>query len=207
MPTTQKKANPQNFDRVSAILGRVAKRQEETAKRQKETDKLIKENAKRQKETERILKEKTAALDRQIGSLTNLFGDFTVGMVAPKLREKFTDFGLIFPKTSPNVVIDDNKNKISLEIDILLENGEKAMLVEVKTKLTKERITKHVNRLEKMRKYADLHGDKRVFIGAVAGFAITDEIKKIAFNQGFYIIEPNGENFNITAPKDKPREW
>ena len=27
----------------------------------------------------------------------------------------------------------------------------------------------HIERLEKMRKYADLHGDKRVFLGAVAG--------------------------------------
>jgi hypothetical protein len=45
----------------------------------------------------------------------------------------------------------------------MLENGDKAMVIEVKTKLAIERINKHVERLEKMRKYADLHGDKRTF--------------------------------------------
>ena len=165
------------------------------------------ENREQQKETDRILKERATELNTQIGSLTNLFGDFTVGMVAPKLREKFRGFGLIFPKSSPNFVIEDRENNICLEVDILLENGDKAMLVEVKTKLTTERINKHVERLEKMRKYADLHGDKRAFVGAFAGIVITGEVRENALNQGFYLIEPDGENFNIMPPNDKPREW
>ena len=172
----------------------------ENREQQKETDRQM-------KETDRFLKERATELNNQIGSLTNLFGDFTVGMVAPKLREKFMDFELIFPKSSPNVVIEDKKNNICLEVDILLENGDKAMLVEVKTKLTTERINKHIERLEKMRKYANLHDDKRAFLGAVAGFAITDEVRKNALEQGFYLIEPDGENFNITPPNGNPKEW
>ena len=62
------------------------------------------------------------------------------------------------------------------------ESGDKAMLIEVKTKLTKERINKHIKRLGKMRKYADIYGDKRAFLGAVAGFAITEEVREIAFD-------------------------
>ena len=198
----------QETDRKFQILSQETREQmKETAERQRETDRQMKETAERQKETDRILSEKASLLNAQIGSLTNLFGDFTLGMVAPRLREKFMDFGLVFPKTSPNVYINDTKNEISFEIDILLENGEKAMLVDVKTKLTEERINKHVNRLEKMRKHADLYGDKRAFLGAVAGFAITDEVKKIALGHGFYLIEPDGENFNITPPHDKPKEW
>ncbi|MDR0494052.1 MAG: hypothetical protein LBG95_00270, partial [Treponema sp.] len=87
------------------------------------------------------------------------------------------------------------------------ENGDKAMLVEAKTQLTVERINKHIERLEKMRKYADLHGDKRAFLGAVAGVVVTDEARGYALNQGFYLIEPSGENFNITPPNGKPKEW
>jgi hypothetical protein len=89
----------------------------------------------------------------------------------------------------------------------MLENGDKAMLVEVKTQLTVERINKHIERLEKMRKYADLHGDKRAFLGAVAGVVVTDEARDYALSQGFYFIEPSGENFNITPPNGKPKEW
>jgi hypothetical protein len=28
-----------------------------------------------------------------------------------------------------------------------------------------------------------------------------------ALSQGFYLIEPSGENFNITPPQGKPKEW
>ena len=89
----------------------------------------------------------------------------------------------------------------------MLENGEKAMLIEVKTKLTLDRINYHLTRLEKMRKYADLHGDKRTFLGAVADIVVTDEIRDYALSQGFYFIEYAGENFYITAPNGKPKEW
>jgi hypothetical protein len=197
MPTAQ--ATP-SFETVWAAL-------QEVAANQKETDRILRENQASQKETDRILKESKKALDIQIGSLTNLFGDFTIGMVAPKLRENFSNIGLVFPKASLNYDITDRINNISFEVDIMLENGDKAMLVEVKTKLTKERIIKHIERLEKMRKYADIHGDKRLFLGAVAGFSITNEIKNLASSEGFYLIEPSGESFNITPPENKPREW
>ena len=189
-----------SFETVWAAL------QELTAS-QKETDRIVKEVSASQKESARQMKESREDFNKKLGSLTNLFGNFTLGMVAPKLREKFMDFELVFPRANPNADVNDKINDISFEIDILLENGEKAMLVEVKTKLTKERINKHTERLEEMRRYADLHGDKRTFLGAVAGFAITDEVKKAALEEGFYLIEPDGENFNITPPNGKPKEW
>jgi hypothetical protein len=58
-----------------------------------------------------------------------------------------------------------------------------------------------------MRVYADLHGDRRKFIGTVAGVVMTPNAKKYALEQGFYVIEPSGETFNIIPPKGKPREW
>ena len=128
-------------------------------------------------------------------------------MIAPNLREKFREFGYDFPSASPNSNVSDRANNIYLEIDIRLENGDKAMLVEVKTKPTAEHIQEHIERLEKMRKYADLHGDKRTFLGAIAGVVMTLNVKNLALKQGFYVIEPSGENFKITPPTDKPKEW
>ena len=81
------------------------------------------------------------------------------------------------------------------------------MLVEVKTKLTTEDVKEHIKRIEKIRKYADLHGDKRIFLGAVAGVVMTSNVKRYALKQGFYVIEPSGETFNITPPSGKPKEW
>ena len=185
MATVQTAEKP-NFDTVWATLQEIAASQKEY-------------ELKREKDREEF--------NIRLGSLTNLFGDLTLGMVAPKLRDKFADLGLVFPKTYLNAYVQDRINKISFETDITLENGDKAMLVEVKTKLTIERINKHIERLEKMRKHADLHGDKRTFLGAVAGFAITDEVRDLALQEGLYVIEPDGENFNITTPSGEAKEW
>ena len=81
------------------------------------------------------------------------------------------------------------------------------MLVEVKTKLISDHVNAHIERLEKMRKYADLHGDKRTFLGAVAGVVIADDIRKSVLHSGLFIIEPAGETFKITPPDGNPKEW
>jgi archaellum component FlaC len=185
--------HPPTFESVWATLDRITKRQEET-------DRIVKENAESLKETERILKEQGESINTRIGSLTNLFGDVTESMIAPKICEKFEEFGFSFLRANPNVRFNDRANGLSFEVDIMLENGEKAMLIEAKTKQTIERIDKHILRLEKMHKYANLHGDKRIFLGAVAGIVVTDEIRDYALSQGFYFIEYSGENFYITSP-------
>ncbi|MCL1812489.1 MAG: hypothetical protein FWG29_03080 [Treponema sp.] len=186
-------ANPPTFESVWAAL-------QELAASQKELNES-------QKETERILKEQGESVNNRIGALTNLFGDVTEAMIAPKICEKFDEFRFNFLRANSNVRFNDRVNNISFEVDIILENGDKAMLVEVKTKLTVERVNKNIERLEKMRKYADLHGDKRIFLGAVAGIVVTDEVRDYALNQGLYFLVYSGENFYITPPNGKPKEW
>jgi len=61
-------------------------------------------------------------------------------MTAPNLRDKFRELGLNFQETAQNTVFHDAANSIHFEIDFFLKNGEKAMLVEVKTKLTTEMV-------------------------------------------------------------------
>jgi hypothetical protein len=203
-------ANPPTFETVWAGLQEVkqilkdnAEQQRETDRQMKETDRIVKENAEQQKETDRILKEHAKSVNDSIGSLTNLFGDVTEAMITPKICEKFEEFGFSFLRANPNVMFNDRANDLSFEVDIMLENGDKAMLIEAKTKLTIERVDKHIQRLEKMHKYANLHGDKRIFLGAVAGIVVTDEIRVYALSQGFYFIEYSGENFFITSPTGK----
>ena len=176
-----------------------------------ETDRINKENAerheRRMEEFERERKKSAADFNKRLGEYINLFGEVTEYTMAPKLREKFAKFGFDFQKAGRNISIRDRINNIFLEADIILENGDTAMLVEIKTRLTIERIKYHVNRIEKMRRYADLRGDKRTFLGAVAGVVVTDKVRDYALSQGFYLIEPSGESVNITPPPGKPKEW
>jgi hypothetical protein len=63
--------------------------------------------------------------------------------------------------------------------------------------------------MEKLRKYADLHNDRRVYFGAVAGVVFSEGEKTYALKKGFYVIEPSGDTFSIIEPKGSyhPREW
>ena len=167
------------FEKVWAAIQETDKQQKETARlirelreESKETYRRMQEIAERPKERDRLFKEQSENWYAQIGRLTDLFGDLTVSMVVPSLCEKFKEFGLFFPKASPNVIYNDKINDISFEVDIMLENG-----------------------------------DKRAFLGAVACFVVTDELKQLILNEGMYFIEYTGENFFITQPDGKAREW
>jgi hypothetical protein len=162
----------------------------------KETDRIVKEVAERQKET-----------DRQIGKLGDRFGEMVEYMVLPNLVNKFRELGFVFTKAYPHATIEDEKNKIIAEIDITLENGDKVMIVEVKSKPSMKDITDHVERMRKVRHHADLHDDKRKYLGAVAGMVINKNTKEFIHKNGFYVIEPSGETFTIIPPDGKPKEW
>jgi len=170
------------FEQVWATLDRITQEQRETAQQIKEVGK-------------------------RLGDFTNSFGDVVEHMIAPNLQEKFLELGLDFQEASTKHKVRDKKNDISFEIDVFLQNGDTAMLVEIKADLTISDINRHITRLEKMRRYADLRGDKRHFLGAVAGIVIEDDEREYALSNGFYLIEPSGENFHITKPHGKPKEW
>jgi hypothetical protein len=187
---------PPSFETVWAILERVGERLDRVGEKQAELTESQKETARQMQET-----------DRRLGKLGNRIGEIVEHLVAPNLRIKFKELGLNFPQANPNADVCDYDNNIFLEIDIILQNGDKALLVEVKTKPTTKDVKDHIKRLEKMRVYADLHGDKRAFLGAVAGVVITTSVKKYALGQGFYVLEPSGETFNIIPPQGKPKEW
>jgi hypothetical protein len=180
--------NPPTFETVWATL-------QELAERQRETDRQMKESAER--------------LDKQLGKLGNRFGEMVEYMVKPNLIAKFHDLGFVFEKAYSDTTIKDKTNNIYAEIDITLENGDKVMIVEVKSKPTTEDVTEHIERMEKVRKHGNLHGDKRKFLGAIAGMVFNDNVKEFTMKNGFYIIEPSGETFIITAPEGEysPREW
>ena len=159
---------------------------------------VLRETAEQMKET-----------DRRLGKLTNRLGEMVEYAVMPALLKEFRKFGYEFTQANPHSVISDRVNNIFMEIDITLENGDKVMIVEVKNKLTTDDITEHIDRMDKVRFRADLHGDKRTYLGAVAGIVMSESEKIFALKNGFYVVEPSGETFTVIAPEGiySPREW
>jgi hypothetical protein len=164
---------------------------------QRETDKQIEETLKRMVGT-----------DKRLGALFNRFGEMVEYMILPNLMEKFEELGFAFTKAS-RPVIKGKEHGIFTDIDALLENGGTVMAVEIKSKPDINDINCHIERMEELRRCADARGDRRVYLGAVAGAVFNDSEKAYVLKRGFYVVEPSGESFKITAPKDPrgPREW
>lgn len=174
----------------------------EAAERKKEAAERKKESDERLKELKQIVKENA----KLIGNLGNRFGEMVEYLVLPNLVDKFREIGFSFTKAYPEAEIKDEKHRILAEIDITLENGDKVMIVEVKSKPTIQDIRDHVVRMKQVRRHADLHNDKRTFLGAVAGMVIKENVRDFILKNGFYTIEPSGETF-VIIPPDLPKEW
>jgi hypothetical protein len=210
------------FEQVWAALEKAEKRneeyqkrrEEEDQKRQEESRKRNEESRKRHAEFELEMKKSREEFDRRmketgrkISQLGDRFGEMIQYMVMPNLVDKFRDLGFVFTKAYPEAEIKDKKNNIIAEIDITLEDGDTVMIVEVKSKPNTADITEHIERMEKVKKHADLHGDKRKFLGAVAGMVMKENVKAFVLKNGFFAVEPSGETFIITPPDGKPRAW
>jgi hypothetical protein len=198
------------FDDVWAALMELREFQRETAQQMKETDIRMKETDMRMKETAQQMKETDMRMketDRKIGDLGNRFGELAEHLVAPSIREKFNALGYHFDDISQNreIVCPDGS---SAEIDILLENGDFAVAVEVKAKLSEKDITAHIRRMEILRRHFDRHHNKCKLRGAVAGAIISASVKTDAQRSGFYVIEQTGDTVRIDIPEGFiPREW
>jgi len=184
-------AEKPTFEKVWAMMQDNARQMQKLRKSQKETALQMKET------------------DRKISKLGDSIGDIIEEMVKPNLLEKFRAFGFVFTKLYKNAELRDEKNNFLTEIDFTLEDGDKVMLVEVKTKPNTGDIIEHLERMEKVRIYADKRNDKRKYLGAIAGMVINENEKLFALKNGFYVIEPSGETFDIIAPEGcfSPREW
>ncbi|MDR1231077.1 MAG: hypothetical protein LBK61_06725, partial [Spirochaetaceae bacterium] len=171
---------------VWMILEQVAEQHRETERTLRELAEQTKENDRKlteqMKENDRKLTELHAeteraikATNKQIGRLGGRYGEMVEAMVMPNLVDKFRKMGYAVNRASRGSTIEDRENGIAAEIDITLENGGTVIIVEVKSKPTTEDVNDHVKRMEKVRRHANLHGDRRTFLGAVAGMVVNDD--------------------------------
>ena len=212
------KDSTRRHEEIERILKDSALRQEEAALQQaeamrclrEELDSIAKDSARRIKKIDRLLEANALQMqetDRKIGKLGGRLGEIIEYMVLPNLLDKFRELGFVFTKAYPHADIKDEQNQIITEVDITLENGDKVMLVEVKTKPTIEDIKEHIQRMEKVCLHGRLRNDERKYLGAMAGMIFNTNQKAFALKNGFYVVEPSGETFKIIEPAGSPREW
>jgi hypothetical protein len=191
-------AKGMTFEDVWAAMLRTDARIEES---RKQTDARIEES---HRKTEKII----ADLSKRFGGLGNSLGELTEALFSPELWKKFNLLGYEFTGQSQNFKFVEGKRVVA-EADVFLQNGEYAMPVEVKTKLSVDFINDHLERIEVIRRYMDNHKDKRILIGAVAGGIVDEKTINYAQEKGLFVITQSGESVTIADTKATftIREW
>jgi len=187
-------------------LDDLLKSQDEAWAAIREIQQVQKETQKAQKETQKARDEAWAAIretQKNIGGLNNSLGSIVERLLIPGLPKKFKKFGYNFNRIASYCYADG----VYAQIDGMLENGEQAIAVEVKTTLRQSDIDDHLVRMEKIQKYANEHGDKRQFMGAMAAFNTDENTRNYALKQGLFVIEPSGEDVKVTKPEGEVRVW
>ena len=179
----------------------------EIREQMKDTDRKFEETDRRIKETDQQIK----ATSREVGKLSSRVGEIIENMVGGgNIIDQFCALGHHVIAHSRNKHFGKSGDEISGEIDLLLEDGDIAILVEVKTTLKTDDVLEHIERLEKYRLWVDANkNDHKRYIGAVAGAVVEDNVVKFAQKKGLYVIVQSGIAFEIVTPpkKFKAKKW
>jgi len=191
------------WDDVQAGFEELRKAHQETEKTLKKSQdeawKAIRETQKARDEAWKAIRE----TQKNIGGLSNTLGSIVEHILTPGLPKKFKKLGFSFNRIATYKFAEG----VYAQIDGMLENGDQAVAVEVKTTLRQMDIDDHLERMEKIRKYADEHGDRRKFMGAIAATIIDESSRNYALQKGLFVIEPSGDDVKVTKPETEPRVW
>lgn len=155
------------------------------------------------------LRESQKKTEKMVSDLTDGWGKFVEGTVAPCIPKLFRKVGIDIGIIAQNV--ERTKNGKSLEIDVLCEGKSKekdiVIAVEVKTTLDESKVDEWIKRLEKFFKFFDKYKDYRL-IGVIGGMKLSRGVIKYAEGKGLYIFTPSGNAVKLAnKPNFKPRIW
>jgi hypothetical protein len=150
-----------------------------------------------------------------IEQLTNHTGDFQLFLndliailIDYRLWEKFTDYN--FQRAYQRMPIFDEKNRVMTDIDILLSNTDVVMAVEVKRELDRIKdVDEHLKRLELIREHPPAEVAGKRILGAMAGGVVDADVRRYAWESGFYVLELTGDTVELIPPPEGfvPKQW
>jgi len=210
-------SQPQSAVTYEGVLELIRQVSQQMKEQSKETDRKIQETANQIKEAAEQMRVRSEETDRKIratnqlvGGLGSRVGDIIECMVGGgKIVTQFKALGHDIITHSRSKTFGEEGTEECGEIDLFLENGDIAIFIEVKTKLTNSDVLEHVERIQKYREWIETKGgDKRRFIGAVAGAVVERHVTKFALKKGLYVIVQTGVDTEIIAPNEfVPQEW
>ena len=148
--------------------------------------------------------------NNDMGGLRNSYGDQVEAMFV-RLADKFnSELGFCFPRIADRgFTFKDKSGNFIAQADRFYENGDSAMVVEVKAKLKTHHVDEHIKRLKKIGDYLKTEGKEKKVIGAVAGGMVPENVIAYAHKKGLYVLTQNGESISIEKRPEgfEERDW
>ncbi|NJL55089.1 hypothetical protein HC928_07790 [bacterium] len=179
--------------------------QAEADRRAAETDRRMAElnaGADRRLQT---LEQIAANTSREVAGLTTRWGQFVENLVAPAVVRLFQERGIEVQEISRRM--QSKRPGAEMEIDIFAVNGDVAVAIEVKSRLSRQDIEDFLQRLGRFRQ-AFPHYEGYQIYGAVAAIEIDAGVDRYAYQQGLFVIKQTGDT--VTIANDiafQPAAW
>ena len=193
-------------DRRLAEADRLAaERAAEADRRLAEANRLAAERAaeadRRMKELEKV----AANTSREVAGLTTRWGQFVENLVEPGVVRLFQERGIQVKETARRMT--SNRLEAPMEIDIWAVDGDVAVAIEVKSRLSQGDVDGFLDTLSRFRLAFPHYGDYRIY-GAVAAIEIDRGADRYAYQRGLWVIKQTGDT--VTLANDlsfQPRSW
>ena len=177
---------------------------EEDERRKAEDERRKAEDERRKQEADRTmeeLKQGIAKLEKTVertskavDSLTTRWGRFVEELVEPAVITLFQAKGIDVKEVYPRAR--SKRYATPMEIDILAVDETELVLVECKSRLSKDDVDEFLEKLPQF-KLAFPHFQNFKAYGAVAGIEINEGIDRYAYRKGLFVIKPSGDTVAI----------
>jgi hypothetical protein len=192
-------ASQAQYDRL------IAESKAEADRRATEYDRLA---AEAKSESDRSMMELKKTVDRttkSVEALTTRWDRFVEELVEPAVLQLFQKRGIDIKEVHPRART--KRQGFAMEIDILAVDDTELVLVECKSRLSKDDVDEFVEKLARFKDAFPHYSSYRAY-GAVAGIEINEGIDRYAYRQGLFVIKPSGEGVAIANDDDfQPTTW
>ncbi len=151
------------------------------------------------------LKKSVAETTRAVNALTSRWGRFVEELVEPAVVRMFQERGIDVKEKHPRVSV--KRETVAMEIDILVVDTTDVVLVECKSRLSRDDVNDFIEKLEKFKIAFPAYKNYQAY-GAVAGIEINEGVDRYAYQKGLFVIRPSGDTVEIVNDqKFKPKTW
>ena len=213
---TAEPTEPPTFAEIRETLADVGRRYREIAalmaeneaKAEREAAELrrkMEETDRQMRETDRRMQETDRKLDRTESFFTSQWGKLMESLVEGDLVPLLNGRGIAVESTHQRR--EGRRNGEHFEFDILAVNRREVVVVEVKTTLRSEDVTRFLSKLSRFTDLAREYRGKRI-LGAVAYLKSDSAVTTYAERRGLFVIRATGSSASILNAQDfEPRSF